>query len=1056
MKRYIFGLVIVVVVALGYIVSSYYSAEPIKNRVITMAAVENRESRTRFARKRDGRGQREEQPAQKTESADSDAPIDNTPKADDPNVSANPGANDPNLSTDPGADDPNIPEDPNAPPEVEDQDPNVPINLNNVEMKQIISKLAEWTGKVIIPTDEAMKIKITIYSSKKVPVEQALSLIYDALRMKGIIAEIGADKIFLKPIAQAKFGQVPTLSVDEPLARMIDKSILVEKYFKVQNISPASLVEVISPLIAEYGNVTAVESTGIIAVIDTVENLLRIKKVIDQFDVPESDQIMETVFEIENGDPTEIVQVLKLILSPTSARGRSTSPGGKPKKPPKGDSSGGAATSVIIQAGQIPTILLPVPRQNWIIAKASVDNMQRIESWIKKLDVRETIPPEQTIISVEFVDVREVARLARSAIQEMPGSQLKTSVVIQEMVNAKQIVVFGSEENRKIVETLIAEIDLPIEDIYKTKVIRLKHADPEQVKENIEALYEGQSGSFSNSSYRRSSYSRTSRNVSDKDVVKVVTDSILNSVSVIATEENILKISLQIEEWDQPIDLTKDQYRIVTLRNSDPVKMVELLSSLFSEVDDSGRVSIWDIIYGRGNNDDKKKIVGNLYGLLTFEEVPGTKKILIISKIPEAYDVIERLIEDLDSQERGEIPKVITLNYADAEELCDQLNGILNESGTLATIPRKQRGLSYSADEEATGTTSNPNAQASSDPGMITPWWDKQRQRTDEMPTSNLIGKIRFVPVHRSKAILVLSPPEYVEEIEAMIKELDKPGKQVMIEAVIVEVDHASMTSLGVKLASDPGAFGALGENAITALTQFSSAENRAVFNPGILDMKDLSQGFSGNFNVNVLIDLLAKTINAKILNQPNLWTKDNEEAEFFKGEDFAVISGDQQNNSGGGLSRSYDRTQVGVTLRVRPNITPEKDVDVTINLEISNKSAERENGQPVIKRLSTSTNLIIADGETIMLGGILFQTDSLIHTKVPLLGDIPFVGGLFRHNGTELRNSELLVFITPHVIDSDTTEAARRHIEEPKERMRSIKDELDGALKPIMDQDKP
>ncbi len=1045
MKRYVFGLVVIVIIALGYIVASYSSAKPVKSRVITMAAVEQQEVRSRRPRgnARDYTGERTRRPMdqrrheQRAGYVDYDAPLRKETVTDDPNAPA-----DPNIPTAPKVDDPNVIADPNAP--AEEKDPMVAINLNNVEMKQIMSMLADWTGKVIIPSDDAMSMKITIYSSKKVRQSRALSLIYDTLRTKGVIAEIGEDKIFLKPLAQAKLGQVPTLSIDEPLARVADKSILVEKYFKMQNTSPAKLVDIIAPLTADYGHVTAIESTGVIAVIDTVENLLRIKKIIDQFDVPESGQIMEEVFQIENGDTSEIVQVLQLILSPDLAKAR--------KRPAASATATGAATSVIIEAGQIPIILLPIPRQNWIIARASTDDMGRIKSWIQKLDVKETIPPEQTVISVQFVDVREVARLVKNAIQNMPGTELKASVVIQEMTDAKQIVVFGSEENRKIVERLIAEIDLPIEDIFKTKVFRLKHTDPEQVKENIEALYDGQSAS-SSSFDRRSYRPSNNRNVKDEDIVKVVTDNILNSVSVIATEENLLKIALQIEEWDQPLDFQKDQYRIVTLQNSDPVQMVELLSTLFSE-NEQRRMTIWDYYFGN-TGDDKKKIVGNLYGLLTFEDVPGTKKILIISKVAEAYDVIEKLIKDLDSQEKGEVPRVITLNYADAEELCDQLNGILNESGTVATIPRKQRGLSYSDDEDSEGTSSRSNSQASSDPGMITPWWDRQRRRDDEMPTSNLIGKIRFVPVHRSKAILVLSPPEYLEEIESMIKELDRPGKQVMIEAVIVEVDHASMTSLGVQLSSNPGAFSSLGENAITALTQITSTESRTRFNSGILN-GTLTQGISSTLNVNVLIDMLAKTVNAKVLNQPNLWTKDNEEAEFFKGQDFAIIVGDQEDKSGGGLSRSFERTEVGVTLRVRPNITPEKDVDVTINLEISDRAAEMLNEQPIIKRLSTSTNLIIADGETIMLGGILFQTDTVVETKVPLLGDLPILGGLFKHNGTELRNNELLVFITPHVIDGETSDAARRHINEPMERMRSVKVEINDSLLPVIDPNTP
>lgn len=334
---------------------------------------------------------------------------------------------------------------------------------------------------------------------------------------------------------------------------------------------------------------------------------------------------------------------------------------------------------------------------------------------------------------------------------------------------------------------------------------------------------------------------------------------------------------------------------------------------------------------------------------------------------------------------------------------------------------------------------------------MITPWWDQGQRSRNEMPASNMIGKIRFVPVHRSKAMMVLAPPEYMDEIIQMVAALDKPGKQVMIEAVIIEVDHASMTSLGVQLSS--GAFTGMGENSLTALMQIAHAGSRGEFTSGDLN---LNQGFTTNLNINVLIDLLAKTVNAKVLNRPTLWTKDNEEALFFKGEEFSIIESDQEDRSGGGLSRSYTTTRVGVELKVRPNITPENDVDMMINLEISSKSLEEVNGQPVIKRLYASSNTIVKDGQTIMLGGILFQTDSLVKTKVPFFGDLPIVGGLFRHSDTILRNSELLVFITPHVIDSESSEAAVKYIEEPRERMESLRTELEEALLPVIESNTP
>ena len=99
-----------------------------------------------------------------------------------------------------------------------------------------------------------------------------------------------------------------------------------------------------------------------------------------------------------------------------------------------------------------------------------------------------------------------------------------------------------------------------------------------------------------------------------------------------------------------------------------------------------------------------------------------------------------------------------------------------------------------------------------------------------------------------------------------------------MLKAVIVEVDHSSMTSLGVQLASDPSAFGTLGENALNALTTLANNATTGTMT------------FDSSLNLNVLVDLLAKTVNAKILNQPTLWTKDNEEANFFKGSEVALI----------------------------------------------------------------------------------------------------------------------------------------------------------------------
>jgi type II secretory pathway component GspD/PulD (secretin) len=141
------------------------------------------------------------------------------------------------------------------------------------------------------------------------------------------------------------------------------------------------------------------------------------------------------------------------------------------------------------------------------------------------------------------------------------------------------------------------------------------------------------------------------------------------------------------------------------------------------------------------------------------------------------------------------------------------------------------------------------------------------------------------------------------------------------------------------------------------------------------------------------------------------------------------------------------------MTLAVRPSITPEHSVDMIINILISQLTPDEENGQPVRNEMETKTNMIIADGQTIMLGGILFQEDRVVEKKVPLLGDIPIIGELlFRHNEVNTANNELIVFITPYVIDDPETvlPGTREEMERPKEKLDKVRQEMGATMEAL------
>jgi type II secretion system protein D len=748
------------------------------------------------------------------------------------------------------------------------------------------------------------------------------------------------------------------------------------------------------------------------------------------------------IFEIHSGDPTEMVQLLRMLLGgpADSRRGGQLRSGSSAR--PSSQSSGGSgktASSVVISAGDTPIILIPEPKRKWIIARGSSESIRQIGEWIQKMDRDEPIKAEYETVSIVYADTEEVARRIQQSLEQMPGTELRPNVLVQALSQSRQIMIFGRADLRDMVKKLIAEVDI-MPGQFLTEGFKLKHADPDQIKTNLEGLYESQSGNSYSYGYRSS----RSRYIQPSETVKAISYPSMGQVTVIASAENMEKIRKQIEEWDVPLDVEQVKPRIIELKNSDPVQMATLLRKLFSQESDSSRSLLRMLFYG-DEMDQRQKIVGPLYGQLTFEEVAGTKKIIVISKLPQAYSVIQQLIFDLDREEMAEIPHVVQIKYADTEDLAERLNAMFNEPGTNARVRRTTQGIGQYSMEDTGGTQNQGNARNNNQGGNnnnaqgntaeYTPWWSSggSRPRNDEEPISNVIGRVRFVPDPRSKSILVLSPPEFQSSIEQTIRSLDVPGKQVMVKAIVVEIDHQDLTSLGLQLSSNPAGTFAVGENSVATLSKLTYLEERG------------SATIEVGTSITTLLDFLVKKVDAKILNQQSLWTEDNEEASFFKGQKVAFQTNASTSETGGRVTQSFEYQKVGMTLAVRPSITPEKNVDMMVTVLLSDLTGDSVNGQPVRRVMESTTNMIVQDGQTLMLGGILFQTDTKIQRKVPFFGDLPLLGGLFRHNDVTKANNELIVFITPYVIDDGTTlspETAEQ-IEKPKEKLETIQSEL-------------
>ena len=954
----------------------------------------------------------------------------------------------------------------------EPDEPLESLNLKTVEMRQVIDKLAAWTGKVVIPHDQVMSQRLTIYSPDRLPRSEALEHIYGALRMRGFVAEHTEKAIYLRPIADAKLGQVPTVPADQPLATFENKDQVVQKFFTLKSYSPAQMAQVISPLVGDYGYVSADEVARSLLIIDTVSNLIRIESIIQQFDIPASEQAVTKIVNVRVGDPSEIVQMLRMLLGET--QGLSAARSSSSQQRPRTTSGGGSSnvgSSVVVGTTRGPVVLIPELRRRWIIVRAAADDMAKIEEWIERLDMEEAVASEYEVVKLKYADPREIEDSVGDGFRDVPGMEFLPNILIEPLYNTRSVIIFGRPDLRQIVKNMIQEIDVPPGE-YLTEHIRLKYSDPDRIKEKLDELYSELTGASRTGMGGYNPFASyggaggRGRTSTASDMVRVISYVSLKEVCVIASPENMREIKMRIEEWDKPLDMEAVKPRIVELQNSDPTQMAQLLNTLFSETSGTGarsttqRNAFLPAFFG-GTTLDREKIIGPLYGQLTFNEVPGTKKIIVISKIPEAYDVVEQLVLELDREEMGEIPKLITLKYADPEDLAERLNAMFTEAGTTATYRMTASGLSaYSMEDTSSSTSIGSTTSAN----QYRPPWSNTGARSTldtQRPISNVIGRVRFVPEPRTKSIMVLSPPQFLVKIQELVDLLDVPGKQVVVKALILQVNHEKMTSLGTQFASNPEAFGVLGVNAIQAVNtlqqlstngslRFPSATAAPTLTAGTGPGSDFAFNVAGS--VYVLIDFLVKHMNAKVLNEQTLWTKDNEEAMFFKGEKIAFVTDTSVSGTTGLATTSFEFERVGMTLQVRPSITPENNVDMIVRVQISDLTADQVNAQPVRTEMDTTTNMIVEDGATLLLGGILIQKDSHIRRKVAGLGDLPGVGELFRHNAIQESNEELMVFITPFVVDdpNGTQAATKAQIEEARQKHEDYRQSLDETVQQL------
>lgn len=256
-------------------------------------------------------------------------------------------------------------------------------------------------------------------------------------------------------------------------------------------------------------------------------------------------------------------------------------------------------------------------------------------------------------------------------------------------------------------------------------------------------------------------------------------------------------------------------------------------------------------------------------------------------------------------------------------------------------------------------------------------------------------------------ALVVRAPRAQHAEIEGLLRELDSPARQVLLEATIAEVTLNDRLDIGTRWFFESGNF------------DFRSSDQAGAVagNP---------EGFTaifGSGGADVALSALASVTDVKVISAPTLMVIDNKEGILQIGDQVPIVtSQSQEQTANAPILAQVEYRDTGIILRVRPRVDSGGRVTLEISLEVSGVQETNTSGidSPTIRQRKVQTSVALIDGQTLALGGLVQETDNLNRSEVPGLGKVPILGNLFRSKDNRRGRTELLILIRPRVILSD------------------------------------
>ncbi len=428
------------------------------------------------------------------------------------------------------------------------------------------------------------------------------------------------------------------------------------------------------------------------------------------------------------------------------------------------------------------------------------------------------------------------------------------------------------------------------------------------------------------------------------------------------------------------------------------VKNIEQILKLVEQIDTAGTIDIEVIALKHASAKEIIDLISSLVPkIVGGEGAPQSQALhfaadersnsILMSGDPVVRTQMRKLIERLDQPVAGEgNTHVIYLDYADAKEMATMLESV---SGTVVETGKDQQIVQ---------------------------------------------SEISILAHEGNNALVVTAPPSIMNTIKSVVEKLDIRREQVLVEALLLEVNDGVARDFGVFWQTSDTADG-VGGAGIFGVTADDSSNLPAVGDnatPGLL------LGYFSNGDLRGLINAVEATDGANVLSKPTIMALDNEEAEILVGENVPFKTGITERDSTNDFV-SIEREDIGIQLKVKPQINPNNMLTLEIEQKVESINTTSVAGASdlITNKREIKTTALVRNNEILVLGGLVRDELLDTETKVPFLGDIPGLGWLFKGTSKQLTKKNLMVFIQPRILYSD--EDNRRVTEERYNSMREL-----------------